>query len=208
MSVLDSAARVSPLLSVRSEHTGNTHGALLSPGADTLFVLCVTAVAEASSSCPGEQLGSQILQEASAEAVAEDSSSGIPSGRGESQPWVEAGMCHVLQGRILVAQGAGSSSKASSQPRSVCSHLLTPGEAGESGKAGFQRDESLSKDRGKNLLEQRQGCAVAQVTTALPALLCLSRVIAAPSPVHLLWTDVCSQKDSGGCCSTDLVCMV
>lgn len=191
-------------MSVRSEHTGNTHGALLSPGADTLFVLCVTAVAEASSSCPGEQLGSQILQEASAE----DSSSGIPSGRGESQPWAEAGMCHVLQGRILVAQGAGSSSKASSQPRSVCSHLLTPGKAGESGKAGFQRDESLSKDRGKNLLEQRQGCAVAQVTTALPALLCLSRVIAAPSPVHLLWTDVCSQKDSGGCCSTDLVCMV
>lgn len=191
-------------MSVRSEHTGNTHGALLSPGADTLFVLCVTAVAEASSSCPGEQLGSQILQEASAE----DSSSGIPSGQGESQPWAEAGMCHVLQGRILVAQGAGSSSKASSQPRSVCSHLLTPGKAGESGKAGFQRDESLSKDRGKNLLEQRQGCAVAQVTTALPALRCLSRVIAAPSPVHLLWTDVCSQKDSGGCCSTDLVCMV
>ncbi|KAL2299558.1 hypothetical protein Nmel_014221, partial [Mimus melanotis] len=48
-------------------------------------------VAEASSSCPGQQLGSQILQKASAQAVAENSSSGIPSGRGESQPWAEAG---------------------------------------------------------------------------------------------------------------------
>uniref|UniRef100_A0A803V9X0 DAP3 binding cell death enhancer 1 n=1 Tax=Ficedula albicollis TaxID=59894 RepID=A0A803V9X0_FICAL len=52
-------------------------------------------VAEASSSCPGEQLGSQILQKASAEAVAENSSSGIPSGRGDSQPWAGAGDFHI-----------------------------------------------------------------------------------------------------------------
>ncbi|XP_015496979.1 death ligand signal enhancer, partial [Parus major] len=49
------------------------------------------AVTEASAGCPGEQLGSQFLQKASAEAVAESSSSGIPSGQGESQPWAEAG---------------------------------------------------------------------------------------------------------------------
>ncbi|XP_014116670.1 PREDICTED: death ligand signal enhancer [Pseudopodoces humilis] len=49
------------------------------------------AVTEASAGCPGEQLGSQFLQKASPEAVAESSSSGIPSGQGESQPWAEAG---------------------------------------------------------------------------------------------------------------------
>lgn len=35
-------------------------------------------------------------------------------------------------------------------------------------------------------------------------MLCLSRLITASSPVLLLWTDVCSQKDSGGCCTIDL----
>nr|XP_021398784.2 death ligand signal enhancer [Lonchura striata domestica] len=48
-------------------------------------------VTEASTSCPGEQLGSQLLQKASPEAVAENSSSGIPSGLGDRQPWAEAG---------------------------------------------------------------------------------------------------------------------
>ncbi|KAF2987971.1 hypothetical protein EK904_007059, partial [Melospiza melodia maxima] len=48
-------------------------------------------VTEASSSSPGEQLGPQILQKASPEAVAENSSSGIPSGQAERQPWAEAG---------------------------------------------------------------------------------------------------------------------
>ncbi|XP_063269732.1 death ligand signal enhancer isoform X2 [Prinia subflava] len=48
-------------------------------------------VTDASTSCPGEQLGSQVLQKTSPEAVAENSSSGIPSGQGESQPWAAAG---------------------------------------------------------------------------------------------------------------------
>ncbi|XP_059716508.1 death ligand signal enhancer isoform X2 [Haemorhous mexicanus] len=48
-------------------------------------------VSEASTSSPGEQLGAQFLQKASPEAVAENSSSGIPSGQGERQPWAEAG---------------------------------------------------------------------------------------------------------------------
>ncbi|XP_031980818.1 death ligand signal enhancer isoform X1 [Corvus moneduloides] len=50
-----------------------------------------TVVTEASTGCPSEQLGSQFLQKASPEAVPENSSSGIPSGEGESQPWAEAG---------------------------------------------------------------------------------------------------------------------
>ncbi|KAJ7411649.1 death ligand signal enhancer [Willisornis vidua] len=48
-------------------------------------------VTEASTSCPSEQLGSQFLPKASAEAETESSSSGIPSGQGESQPWAEVG---------------------------------------------------------------------------------------------------------------------
>ncbi|XP_054372434.1 death ligand signal enhancer isoform X1 [Molothrus ater] len=72
-----------------AEDTEYMHSPVLSPGADT--VLCVTVVTEASTSGPGEQLGSQILQKASPEAVAENSSSGIPSGQGERQPWAEAG---------------------------------------------------------------------------------------------------------------------
>ncbi|XP_027600919.2 death ligand signal enhancer [Pipra filicauda] len=50
-----------------------------------------TVVTEASTSCPSEQLGSQFLQKAIPEATAENSSSGIPSGQGESQPWAEVG---------------------------------------------------------------------------------------------------------------------
>lgn len=84
-----------------------------------IFVLCITVVTEASASCPGEQLGSQVLQKASPEVVGENSSSDIPSGQGESRPWAEAGMCRVLQGRIFVAEGPGISPKARWEPRSV-----------------------------------------------------------------------------------------
>lgn len=73
--------------------------------ADTAFVLYITVVTEASTSCPSEQLGSHFLQRASPEVVPENSSSDIPSGQGESQPWAEVGTCNVLQGRILVAEG-------------------------------------------------------------------------------------------------------
>ncbi|XP_039558642.1 death ligand signal enhancer [Passer montanus] len=59
-------------------------------------------VTEASTSSPGEQLGSQFLQKASPEAVAENSSSGIPSGQGERQPWAEAG-----EFQIPVSSGVG-----------------------------------------------------------------------------------------------------
>ncbi|KAM6196660.1 death ligand signal enhancer [Sarcoramphus papa] len=50
-----------------------------------------TVVTEASTSCPSEQLGSHLLQRASPEVVPENSSSDIPSGQGESQPWAEVG---------------------------------------------------------------------------------------------------------------------
>lgn len=69
------------------------------------FVLYISGVTEASTSCPSAQLGSHFQQEASPEVVSENSSSGIPSGQGESQPWAEVGMCYVPQGRILVAGG-------------------------------------------------------------------------------------------------------
>lgn len=69
-------------------------------------MLCISGVTETSTSSPSAQLGSRFLQKASPEVVSENSSSGIPSGQGESQPWAEAGMCNVLlQGRILVAEG-------------------------------------------------------------------------------------------------------
>lgn len=77
---------------------------MLSPKADTAFVLYISVVTEASTSCPGVQLGSHFLQKASPEVVPENSSSGTPSGEGESQPWTAVGMCNVLWGRILVAE--------------------------------------------------------------------------------------------------------
>ncbi|XP_074772710.1 death ligand signal enhancer isoform X2 [Athene noctua] len=46
---------------------------------------------EASTSCPRAQLGSHFLQKASPEVTLENSSSSIPSGQGESQPWAEIG---------------------------------------------------------------------------------------------------------------------
>ncbi|KAM9289037.1 death ligand signal enhancer [Morus bassanus] len=48
-------------------------------------------VTEASTSCPNVQLGSRFLQKGSPEVVPENSSSGIPSEQGESQPWAEVG---------------------------------------------------------------------------------------------------------------------
>ncbi|XP_069725764.1 death ligand signal enhancer [Phaenicophaeus curvirostris] len=50
-----------------------------------------TAVTEASAGCPNAQLGFCFPQEASPEVVPENSTSGIPSGQGESQPWAEVG---------------------------------------------------------------------------------------------------------------------
>lgn len=81
------------------------HSAVLSPKADSAFVFCLLVVAEASTSCSDEQLGSCFLQKASPEVVPENASSGIPSGQGESQPWAEVGVCSVLEGRILAAKG-------------------------------------------------------------------------------------------------------
>lgn len=141
---------LSSCLSVWSEDTEYMHSAVLSPGADT--VLCVTGVTEASTSSPGEQLGPQFLQKASPEAAAENSSSGIPSGQAERQPWAEAGMCHVLRGRILWQKDLGVPPR-QARSQGVCSHLLTLQEAGESGKANFREMNQSPETGGKNLLK-------------------------------------------------------
>ncbi|XP_032851414.2 death ligand signal enhancer [Tyto alba] len=59
-----------------------------------------TVVTEASTSCPSVQLESRFLQKASPE-VLEDSSSGIPSGQGESQPWAEVGEFQIPESSSL-----------------------------------------------------------------------------------------------------------
>ncbi|XP_049685532.1 death ligand signal enhancer isoform X2 [Accipiter gentilis] len=60
-----------------------------------------TVVTEASTSCPGVQLGSHFLQKASPEVVPENSSSGIPSGEGESQPWTAVGEFQIPESSNL-----------------------------------------------------------------------------------------------------------
>ncbi|XP_059681285.1 death ligand signal enhancer [Gavia stellata] len=60
-----------------------------------------TVVTEASTSCPSAQLGSHFLQKASPEVVPDNSSSGIPSGPGESQPWAEVGEFQIPESSSL-----------------------------------------------------------------------------------------------------------
>ncbi|XP_052672347.1 death ligand signal enhancer [Harpia harpyja] len=60
-----------------------------------------TVVTEASTSCPGVQLGSHFLQKASPEVVPENSSSGTPSGQGESQPWTAVGEFQIPESSNL-----------------------------------------------------------------------------------------------------------
>ncbi|XP_074694419.1 death ligand signal enhancer [Strix aluco] len=60
-----------------------------------------TVETEASTSCPSAQLGSHFLQKASAEVIPENSSSGIPSGQGESQPWAEVGEFQIPESSSL-----------------------------------------------------------------------------------------------------------
>ncbi|XP_071615422.1 death ligand signal enhancer [Heliangelus exortis] len=60
-----------------------------------------TVVAEASRSCPSRQLASCFLQKGSPEVVPENSSSGVPSGPGESQPWAEGGKFQIPESSSL-----------------------------------------------------------------------------------------------------------
>ncbi|XP_054024313.1 death ligand signal enhancer [Dryobates pubescens] len=60
-----------------------------------------TVVTEASTSCPSAQLGSHLQQKASPEVLPENSSSGIPSGQGDRQPWAEAGEFQVPESSSL-----------------------------------------------------------------------------------------------------------
>ncbi|KAM6116140.1 death ligand signal enhancer [Pterocles gutturalis] len=58
-------------------------------------------VTEASTSHPSEPLRSHFQQKASPEVVPENSSAGIPSGQGESQPWAEAGEFQIPESSSL-----------------------------------------------------------------------------------------------------------
>ncbi|XP_068273258.1 death ligand signal enhancer isoform X2 [Nyctibius grandis] len=58
-------------------------------------------VTEASTSSPSTQLGSHFLQQGSPEVVPENSSSGIPSGQGESQPRAEVGEFQIPESSSL-----------------------------------------------------------------------------------------------------------
>ncbi|XP_074958364.1 death ligand signal enhancer isoform X1 [Phalacrocorax aristotelis] len=60
-----------------------------------------TVVTEASTSCPNVQLESCFLQKGSPEVVLESSSSGIPSGQGENQPWAEVGEFQIRESSSL-----------------------------------------------------------------------------------------------------------
>ncbi|XP_072729049.1 death ligand signal enhancer isoform X2 [Ciconia boyciana] len=62
-----------------------------------------TVVTEASTSCPSVQVGSHFLQKGSPKVVPENSSSGIPSGQGESQPWAEVGIESMRAGHYRIA---------------------------------------------------------------------------------------------------------
>lgn len=59
----------------------------------------ILVVTDASTSCPSAQLGAHLLQKVSPEVLPENSSSGIPSEQGDSQPWAEAGMCKCAVGQ-------------------------------------------------------------------------------------------------------------
>ncbi|XP_064017543.1 death ligand signal enhancer [Pogoniulus pusillus] len=50
-----------------------------------------TVVTDTSTICPSAQLEAHLLQKVSPEVLPENSSSGIPSGQGDNQPWAEAG---------------------------------------------------------------------------------------------------------------------
>ncbi|KAM7100828.1 death ligand signal enhancer isoform 2-T5 [Ciconia maguari] len=62
-----------------------------------------TVVTEASTSCPSVQVGSHFLQKGSPKVVPENSSSGIPSGQGESQPCAEVGIESMRAGHYRIA---------------------------------------------------------------------------------------------------------
>ncbi|XP_054073527.1 death ligand signal enhancer isoform X1 [Rissa tridactyla] len=91
-----------------------------------------TGVTEASTSCPSAQLGSRFQQEASPEVVSENSSSGIPSGQGGSQPWAEVGQFRT--------------SESSSLGTVLCTPKGDPAQRGRLEEAAFQLQQIFRID--------------------------------------------------------------
>uniref|UniRef100_A0A8C3KBA9 DAP3 binding cell death enhancer 1 n=1 Tax=Calidris pygmaea TaxID=425635 RepID=A0A8C3KBA9_9CHAR len=91
-----------------------------------------TGVTEASTSCPSAQLGSHFLQREKPEVVSENSSSGIPLGQGESQPWAEVGQ--------------SPNSESSSVGTLLCSPKGDPAPRGRLEEAAFQLQQIFRID--------------------------------------------------------------